>query len=165
MEPEEQVEQGEVENKKTNIGPIIAIAAIVLIIIVVFASGTFSKKAATQSSVLPTNISVQNENSQNTTASTEPTGPVKEFTVDGTNFAFNPNKITVNKGDTVKITFKDDDGAHNLVIPDYNVSTKLISEGSQDTIQFIADKAGTFEYFCSVGGHREAGMVGTLVVE
>jgi plastocyanin len=92
-------------------------------------------------------------------------GPIKEFTVDGTNFAFDPKTITVNKGDTVKIIFKDTDGAHNLAINGYNVSTRVIGEGSQETVQFVADKVGSFEYYCSVGGHREAGMVGTLIVE
>jgi len=93
------------------------------------------------------------------------TSSVKEFTVDGTNFAFNPSEIKVKKGDTVKIVFKDDDGQHNLVIDGYNVSTNLIGPGSQDTIEFVADTVGEFEYYCSVGSHRALGMSGKLIVE
>ncbi|MDO8658241.1 MAG: plastocyanin/azurin family copper-binding protein [Candidatus Levybacteria bacterium] len=39
--------------------------------------------------------------------------------------------------------------------------------GQTDTVEFTADTAGTFEYYCSVGNgyHKEQGMVGTLVIE
>ena len=90
---------------------------------------------------------------------------VKEFTVDGSNFAFSPKEIKVSKGDTVKITFKDIDGMHNLVIDGYNVKTNIIKGGSEDTITFVADKTGQFEYYCSVGNHKESGMTGTFIVE
>lgn len=94
-----------------------------------------------------------------------PSGIVKEFTIDGSNYAFAPNSITVDKGDTVKITFKDEDGLHNLSIDGYNLSTATLSTGGSSMLEFIADKAGTFEYFCNVDSHREKGMTGTLVVK
>ena len=94
-----------------------------------------------------------------------PAGPVKEFTVNGSSFAFDPAIITVDKGDTVKITLIDDDGRHDLVVDGYNVSTNTLSEGGSDTIQFVADKTGSFEYYCSVANHRDLGMKGTLVVQ
>lgn len=101
-----------------------------------------------------------------TTAAVEQTpGNIKEFTVDGSNYSFNPAEIRVKKGDTVKITFKDGDGQHNLVVDGYNVSTSTIGPGSTDSVTFVADKAGTFEYFCSVDSHRDLGMKGSLVVE
>ena len=94
-----------------------------------------------------------------------PTGSVKEFTVNGSSFAFDPATITVNKGDTVKITFIDGDGRHDLVVDGYNVSTKTLSEGGSDIIQFVSDKTGSFEYYCSVANHRDLGMKGVLVVQ
>ncbi len=90
--------------------------------------------------------------------------PAKVFTVTGTNYAFDPSTITVNKGDTVKIIFKDDDGIHNLVVAGYGVSTRTINSG-QDVVEFVADKTGEFEYYCSVGSHRDLGMTGTLLVK
>lgn len=89
---------------------------------------------------------------------------VKEFTVVGTNYAFSPNTITVNKGDNVRIIFKDADGVHNLVINGYDLTTNVIT-GGQDTIEFVADKTGQFEFYCSVGSHRDLGMTGTLIVQ
>jgi plastocyanin len=93
------------------------------------------------------------------------TATVKEFTVDGFNFGFKPNMMTVNKGDTVKITFKNTGGFHDLVINEFKVATKQIKDGAQETVTFVADKAGTFEYYCSVGTHRQMGMKGTLIVK
>ena len=40
-----------------------------------------------------------------------------------------------------------------------------INGGETDSIEFVADKVGTFEYYCSVGQHRSMGMVGKLTVE
>jgi nitrite reductase (NO-forming) len=92
-------------------------------------------------------------------------GSVKEFTVDGSSFEFDPKTITVSKGDTVKITFKDNDGRHDLVVDGYNVRTNVIGPGATDTVEFVADKSGSFEYFCSVSNHKELGMTGKLVVQ
>lgn len=92
------------------------------------------------------------------------TGKVKEFTVSGTSFSFSPETITVNKGDSVKITFKNSEGYHDLVIDGYDVSTKQINTGETGVVEFVADKAGEFKYYCSVGTHEEKGMKGTFIV-
>ena len=92
-------------------------------------------------------------------------GPVKEFTVTGSNFAFAPATISVKKGDTVKITFVNSGGTHDLKIDEFNAATAKLAAGKQETVTFVADKAGTFEYYCSVGSHRAMGMKGTLTVQ
>ncbi|MCC6323997.1 cupredoxin domain-containing protein [Candidatus Nomurabacteria bacterium] len=92
-------------------------------------------------------------------------GTVKEFTVDGSNFKFVPNTITVKKGDTVKLTLKNIQGFHDFKIDALNVATKQIKEGTTETVTFVADKVGSFEYYCSVGKHKAMGMVGTLTVQ
>ena len=93
------------------------------------------------------------------------TGTVKEFTVMGQNYSFAPSTITVKKGDTVKIIFKNTGGFHDFKIDEFNAATKRINGGQEDTITFVADKAGSFEYYCSVGSHRQMGMKGTLTVQ
>jgi len=90
--------------------------------------------------------------------------PIKEFTVTGKNLTFTPNTLRVRQGDKVKITFKNEGGTHDLVIPDYNISTKQLEGGMKETIEFFANEAGVFEFYCSVGNHREMGMKGTLIV-
>lgn len=92
-------------------------------------------------------------------------GPqVKEFTVTGGNFKFAPNTISVKKGDKVRIVFKNAEGFHDLKIDEFNVATKQIKGGAEETVEFTADKVGSFEYYCSVGQHRAMGMKGTLTV-
>ncbi len=90
---------------------------------------------------------------------------VKEFEVSGNNFAFSPTEIIVNQGDTVRINFTNSGGFHDLVIDEFNARTKQLADGAKETIEFVADKTGTFEYYCSVGKHREMGMVGNLIVK
>jgi plastocyanin len=90
---------------------------------------------------------------------------VKEFTVSGNNFEFDVKEIRVNQGDTVKLTFKNVEGMHDWVIDEFNAKTQVIGAGQEETIEFVADKTGTFEYYCSVGNHRTMGMVGNLIIE
>ena len=89
----------------------------------------------------------------------------KEFTVAATPFIFSLSEIKVKKGDKVKIIFRNDKGIHDWVIDEFNVRTKVLQAGQSETIEFIADKTGTFEYYCSVNGHRQMGMKGNLIVE
>ena len=93
-----------------------------------------------------------------------PVGQIKSFTIMGMSYSYSPSSITVNKGDTVKITFQNNEGFHNLTVSGYNVATPSIAAGSSATIQFVASQSGTFQYFCSIANHRAMGMVGNLVV-
>lgn len=92
-------------------------------------------------------------------------GAVKEFTVSGKNFSFAPAAMTVKKGDRIRITFVNESGTHDLRVDGYNVGTKTTQSGASETFEFLADKAGSFEYYCSVGQHRQMGMKGTLIVQ
>jgi plastocyanin len=90
---------------------------------------------------------------------------VKTFAVSGNSFSYDPKQIVVKKGDTVRIVFTNTEGFHDWVIDEFNARTPKIPAGQVSTIEFVADKAGSFEYYCSVGSHRAQGMVGTLVVQ
>ena len=97
---------------------------------------------------------------QDTSSATEQT-----ITIVGTSYSFAPNTIKVKKGTRVKIIFRDDEGFHNLVVDGYQAATKTINGGETSEVQFVADKTGSFAYYCSVGSHRAKGMEGTLTVE
>ncbi len=90
---------------------------------------------------------------------------VKTFDVTGTPFKFEPNEMKVKKGDTVRINFKNMEGFHDLTIADLNIKTKQIQAGQTDTVEFVADRAGTFDMMCSVPTHADKGMVGKFIVE
>ena len=88
-----------------------------------------------------------------------------EVTVEGSKFKFLPATVRAKKGDTVVVMFKNNEGIHDWGIDEYDVRTNQIGEGEEEEIEFVADKTGTFEYYCSVGNHRQMGMVGKLIVE
>lgn len=104
------------------------------------------------------------QDSQSAAQTSDQSSSVKEFTISGGNYYFSPNAISVNKGDTVKINFVNSGGVHNLIVDGYNVGTPTISSGQDAAFTFVADKSGSFEYYCSVGSHRQMGMKGTLTV-
>jgi nitrite reductase (NO-forming) len=91
---------------------------------------------------------------------------MQKITVSGSEFAFTPSTLTFKKGQPAEITFKNNGTyPHNLTIADLNVKTKTISPGEQDTIQFTPDKTGQFAFLCTVPGHADKGMKGTLTVQ
>jgi nitrite reductase (NO-forming) len=77
----------------------------------------------------------------------------------------NPD-LKVKLGDVIQITLINGDGAeHDLALPDFNTrSDKVTRKGSSSIIVFRADKEGTFTYLCSIPGHKEAGMMGRILV-
>jgi nitrite reductase (NO-forming) len=74
--------------------------------------------------------------------------------------------LTAVEGQVVQLTLINGEGAeHDIVFPDQNTtSPRVTGKGSSTTIAFRADKSGDFVYFCSVPGHRLAGMQGQFLV-
>lgn len=92
------------------------------------------------------------------------TPPVQEIKMDASEFKFEPAMLTVKAGQPVRVIVSNTGVLeHTFTITDLGVDTKL-PVGQTATVEFTSTKSGTFELFCSVPGHREAGMVGTLVV-
>jgi len=87
------------------------------------------------------------------------------YTVNGGSYYYKPNIIKVKQGDTVNINFINDGGTHDFKIDEFKVASKQLTKGEKEKITFVADKKGSFEYYCSVGTHRQMGMKGTLIVE
>ncbi len=97
--------------------------------------------------------------------------PVKEFAIqsytdviDGKYYPkFSPSEITVNKGDSVRIKITNIRGTHDFKIDEFGVYTDT-PLNQEMTVEFVADKAGSFEYYCTKPGHRQNGQWGTLNV-
>ena len=93
------------------------------------------------------------------------TGEVKEFKMTAKQFAFEPSAIEVNKGDRVRLIVTSADVPHGIAIPEYGVNERL-DPGKPVTIEFTAEKEGTFTAFCSVFcGSGHSGMKGKIVVK
>jgi nitrite reductase (NO-forming) len=74
--------------------------------------------------------------------------------------------LRVNVGDIVQVSLVNNDGIeHDVVFPDFKAATDRVNrKGASSVTVFRADKAGEHGYFCSLPGHRQAGMEGKLAV-
>lgn len=138
---------------------------IVLVVLVVLGGGYVLMTSKNKLSV-ENAVPVSGETGVMEKVVTTDAAAAKEFAVDGFEFGYNLKTITVKKGDTVKITLTSSGKMpHDWVVDEFNARTKRIKAGESDVVTFVADKMGTFEYYCSVGQHRANGMVGKLIVE
>ena len=163
-------------DKKTNILIGIIIVLVVAVLYLVSARDTHRQIAPQPSAMMKENFmaphlpvaltDVQKAELKAGAADHQPTNLT--FDITGGSFYFTPNEIKVKQGDKVTIIFTNVGGMHNLTFVDFGgIATKTIQGGQSDTIEFTADKKGTFEFYCSVGGgyHRMMGQVGVLLVQ
>lgn len=135
---------------------------IVLVVVILFAGGWyfFMKKGSY--------IAPRAQQQSVTTSTPAPTSSTSSatITVSGTEFAFSPSKITVTKGVPLTIVFKNQGQyPHNFTVAELGVKTATIQPGEATTVTFTPDKTGTFTYECTVPGHADRGMTGTLTVQ
>jgi uncharacterized cupredoxin-like copper-binding protein len=115
-----------------------------------------------------------------------------ELPVTATDLAFAPISLEVTAGQEVKLTLQNDGALeHDFSIMEMPHTGEVIVEdtpgdthehdmdnladppeihvaaqpGGIGTIEFTPSTPGEYEYYCTVAGHKEAGMVGTLVVK
>lgn len=112
-----------------------------------------------------------------------------QFTVQETDFAYSPVTLIVPLNQPVALIF-DNTGAveHDFVIEEIRLANVNLSEsgghdmgghdmgemeydlhistlpGRSSKVEFTPTEAGIYEFFCTVKGHKEAGMIGKLVV-
>ncbi|MCP8894427.1 nitrite reductase, copper-containing [Shinella daejeonensis] len=74
--------------------------------------------------------------------------------------------LMVHEGELVQINLINGEGAeHDVVIDQYAArSSIVIGKNASSTFSFVANKVGEFAYFCSIAGHRAAGMEGLIQV-
>jgi plastocyanin len=88
-------------------------------------------------------------------------------TPSGTELAYNQKSASTKAG-TVTIDFQNNESiSHDVAIEDSSgktiAQTDLVASGSTSTTADLTP--GSYTFFCTVPGHREAGMVGPLTVK
>ena len=78
-------------------------------------------------------------------------------------FSFTPNTIQAKVGEPVRIDITSV-AQHTFTIDELGVNV-ITPHGQITEVEFTPDKKGTFQFYCSVSGHREAGQIGTITVE
>ena len=76
------------------------------------------------------------------------------ITISASKFKFEPNEITVKKGEEVTMIIQSQDVTHGLLLKDFGVKTE-IKKGQSTEVKFTPQTAGSFEgkcaHFCGKG--------------
>jgi uncharacterized cupredoxin-like copper-binding protein/mono/diheme cytochrome c family protein len=97
-------------------------------------------------------------------AAGEAPAPATAQNVTSFDIYFEPKEITIPANTDVPFTLPNDGAsAHNFSIDELDISIDIAPGATEETV--INAPPGTYEYYCNIPGHKEAGMVGTLIVE
>jgi plastocyanin len=90
----------------------------------------------------------------------------QQVRVVATEVRFEPDEVHIRSGGWVVITLVNEDPIfHDLMVEGLANVDVGARAGQTAKVRVRIDRPGTYEYVCTVPGHAEAGMVGTLVVE
>ena len=88
----------------------------------------------------------------------------RTFRIEARQFAYSPEELKVNRGDTVTIQLVSTDVVHGLYIDGYGVSVEA-DPGQTTAITFVADEPGSFRFRCNVTcGAMHPFMIGKFTV-
>ncbi len=93
-------------------------------------------------------------------------GSAQTVSMTTTEFKFDPATINATPGQPINLTVKNTGSVqHTFVLNASNVKL-TIDPGKSVTQTFNAPaQAGTYQFECDIPGHKEAGMIGQLVVK
>jgi len=94
----------------------------------------------------------------------DPVDGARAIEVVGDAFAFDPDQLVVEAGEDLTIALTSVDAVHDLTIDEvgFKVAAK---RGDTEELGLRVEEPGTYDFYCSIPGHRSAGMEGTLTVE
>ena len=98
-------------------------------------------------------------------AGSSPVEGAREIRVVATEFAFEPNVITLHEGEPVNIVLINEGSLpHELQIEAFGFHAHA-EAGETVTVGFVPDETTELEFSCLIAGHYENGMFGNLTVE
>src|SRR5215207_10042177 len=86
----------------------------------------------------------------------EPAAEVRSFEIVASKYKFEPSVVEVTEGDRVVLTMRSSDSTHGFGIKEFKVKRRIPKGGDAVSIEFVAEKAGSFRFICSEycgGGH------------
>jgi plastocyanin len=84
--------------------------------------------------------------------------------VQARNFEFSPDRLQAGAGEEIALRLHSEDSSHNLAIDGLGTVAD-VSGGETTTARLRIDEPGKYTYFCTVPGHRDGGMEGTITVK
>jgi uncharacterized cupredoxin-like copper-binding protein len=92
-------------------------------------------------------------------------GAAEAIQVEFVDIAFEPAELGIPAGTDVPLRFVNDGALpHNFTIDEPAVFSGDLDPGTSSEV-VVNVPAGEYEYYCSIPGHRQAGMVGTLTAQ
>lgn len=95
---------------------------------------------------------------------TEPTDG-DSISVSGKEFAFDPSELTAPADVAFTIEFANEGTIEHDFTIDALTTKILVKAGETGEAELTGLAAGTYDFYCSIPGHKEAGMVGTMEVK
>ena len=90
---------------------------------------------------------------------------VRTVDVIASRFKFEPSIIPVAQGERIRLRLRSADRDHHFAIKAFRVKALIPKTGETVTVDFVADRTGTFEFTCAeYCGTGHSGMKGKLVV-
>jgi plastocyanin len=86
----------------------------------------------------------------------------RRIEVSATIRGFDPDEITATAGEDLAVSLTSEDMLHDFVIDE--LDAHVAADRGETAEGGLRAEAGTYTYYCSVPGHRRAGMEGTLTV-
>jgi cytochrome c oxidase subunit 2 len=94
-----------------------------------------------------------------------PSPPPRAFEMIASRFSFEPETLEVTEGERVRLTLRSSDTEHGFSVRKLNLKVAVPKTGEPVTVEFVADKAGTYEFKCSeYCGSGHGRMKGRIVV-
>jgi len=88
-----------------------------------------------------------------------------EVDVQAWDLYFAPNELLLPAAGTTRLRISNSGFAvHNLTVDELAIEL-VVGRGGSDEVTLVGPPPGTYTFYCSVSGHREAGMEGILIVE
>jgi plastocyanin len=138
--------------------------------LLVFAAGCGSSGSSSSGHTLPSGASSAITSAVSSAASSAVSGAagghVVEIDVASSGLAFDTTSATAQAGPVVIRSKNPQSTSHDIALTGNGVNETgdMVSNGGVSTITIADLKPGTYTFYCSVPGHEQAGMKGTLTV-
>jgi uncharacterized cupredoxin-like copper-binding protein len=87
-------------------------------------------------------------------------------TIEATEFAFDPEDFSLPADEATDLTLVNKGVVeHDIVVEELDDVELVFADAGETVTESVTVPAGTYTFYCSIPGHRSAGMEGTLTVE
>lgn len=94
----------------------------------------------------------------------KPTADAREVKVEASTFEFDPDELKIGVQEEIALDLASDDGPHDFAVDGLGLIAD-VGAGGESVQRLRIDEPGSYTFFCTLPGHRDGGMEGTLTVK